>query len=520
MYKLFLCLRYLRRRHIAFIAIIGVALCVAMVLIVISVMNGFLAKVEQAAKGMLGEVIMDATTGGLGHYDEFIDDMKLQIPEVEAATPVIYSYGLLRSGPEFTQPVRLVGIRLPESTRVTRFDEGLYPPEKKAKPNFDLPPALAQILVENAEIYRKSAERFDAEIRQAQAQLQAEQEKPRDQQDPRKVEQIRATINEYVRQVSLDRQMVYRPKQPGIILGTDIVNRRDKKTGEVVRPLPVGATVMLAMLPIGRGRISASAQPFDRPFTLVGDSRVGVYQIDSINVYVDFNELQTLMDMGEQEDMDSGWKDPARCSQVQIKVRGGTDERRLIEITGRIQALWDQYVVRYPLLNGAGVEIQTWRQKQKGFIDPIESQRTLVVIMFGVISLVAVVLVFAIFYMMVIQKTKDIGVIKSIGGSQRGVAGIFLFYGAAIGVVGSIIGVITGVLFVHYINNIHDWVASTFGWVVFDRQAYMFDKIPNQVEPAVVVSVVIGAILAGLVGAIAPAIRAARMEPVEALRYE
>jgi len=131
-----------------------------------------------------------------------------------------------------------------------------------------------------------------------------------------------------------------------------------------------------------------------------------------------------------------------------------------------------------------------------------------------------VVLVSVIIYMIVFQKTKDIGVLKAIGASSGGVAWIFLLYGAAVGLVGSILGTVGGYYFVRYINPIQDWVDRVFGFRVWSREVFMFEKIPNEVDPANVVGIVIAAIAAGLVGALIPAYRAARMQPVEALRYE
>jgi lipoprotein-releasing system permease protein len=86
--------------------------------------------------------------------------------------------------------------------------------------------------------------------------------------------------------------------------------------------------------------------------------------------------------------------------------------------------------------------------------------------------------------------------------------------------VGSAIGLTGGWLFVKYINEIQDWLAAWFGFRVWDRDVFMFDKIPNHVDPAVAVVIALWAIASGLVGALIPGVRAAVMEPVEAIRSE
>ena len=140
--------------------------------------------------------------------------------------------------------------------------------------------------------------------------------------------------------------------------------------------------------------------------------------------------------------------------------------------------------------------------------------------MFGIISLVSVVLIFVIFYMIVFQKTRDIGIIKAVGASSGGVAQIFLAWGAAVGLVGSALGTLGGYLFVRNINPIQDWLDDVFGFRVWSKDFFLFEKIPNEVDWPATVCVIIGAIAAGLIGAMIPAIRAGRMQPVEALRYE
>jgi lipoprotein-releasing system permease protein len=133
---------------------------------------------------------------------------------------------------------------------------------------------------------------------------------------------------------------------------------------------------------------------------------------------------------------------------------------------------------------------------------------------------VAVFLVFCIFFMIVVEKTRDIGIIKSVGASNAGVAQIFLGYGLLIGVMGAGIGLLFAYLIVHNINELHAWMGREMGVKIWDPKTYAFDTIPNTMDPHDVAWIVGIAILSALLGAMVPAWRASRMNPVEALRWE
>jgi lipoprotein-releasing system permease protein len=141
--------------------------------------------------------------------------------------------------------------------------------------------------------------------------------------------------------------------------------------------------------------------------------------------------------------------------------------------------------------------------------------------MFGVISMVAVFLILCIFYMIVQEKTRDIGIIKSLGGSAAGVSAVFLAYGAAIGLVGCILGSILGISFIDHINEIQDWLARLNPeWRVWSPETYSFDKIPSAWKWSEVIGIGILSIVSSVLGALFPAVRAGRTWPVETLRYE
>ncbi len=535
------------------------ALCVAMVLIVVSVMDGFLRKIEHAARGLCGDIVVDAGgISGIGLYDEFAAYLKDEVEEVSATTPVIYTVGLLRVG-NLTNMVQVCGIRLPERLAVTEFERDMFvqagwpdasfdPPierliarttrhtklidkirkRESAKPSDERDENLLRKLavagnnavwqrdmLVNISLQRKKIER-------KRRDLQAERGKPAGLRNDETIQRLAEQIEKDTDR--LDRDFCPPGKRMILGLGLPSLSFRTPE-GEAIRMVTPGRRVVLSLFPLGRG-MSTTISPNTATFTVIDDARTDLYIIDSATVYVPFETIQELAYMGADyspdEDKPGVIVIPARCSQIQIKVKAPyASDRELIRVRRKVNAaikkFTDAHLSQAHLMP---VEARTWREKQAKYIGAIEKQRTLVAIMFGIISLVSVLMVFAIFHMIVTQKIRDIGVIRAVGGSATGVAQIFLGFGAATAMLGSAIGLTGGYFFVRYINEIQDWLAKWFGFRVWERDVYLFDKIPNTVESLTMLWIVCGAVAAGLIGVLLPAVMAARMQPVEALRYE
>ena len=120
--------------------------------------------------------------------------------------------------------------------------------------------------------------------------------------------------------------------------------------------------------------------------------------------------------------------------------------------------------------------------------------------------------------MIVVEKTRDIGILKSLGASGFGVMQIFLFYGLALGLLGSGFGLVLGILIVRNINVIARWLSQIMGHDVFNPEIYNFYELPAIIEPWTVVWIVVGSVSIAVVSGVLPALRAARLNPVDALR--
>lgn len=545
MYKLFLPARYLRSRRIVYFAIAAVTLCTMMVLIVMSVMGGFLETVRQRARGMLGDVVIDNRTwSGFPLYEEFIQRVQ-QWPEVVRATPVIYSYGLLRF-PSTGQDgaIRVVGVRFQEICEVNQFRSGLYyeryypglthlGPQQQPLMGFDVEAEpiresdgreIAPPLLPPAYMTALAKARDDARARGADL---ADRDSVENGLNEMLARHGRATLPGFYK-IHPDELTpgMSGDELPGLIIGRDLIAKREAD-GRYDRYYPRGSIAQLSIVPVS---LSANIDsPVKQAFRYVDDSRTGIYDIDSQHVYGDFDLLQKLLQMDAADRVDADGnvigRAPPRCSQIQIKLRPDADAaalcRRFAELYQQLGAD-EQFDLtpRERQLIGF-VEALTWEQSQAHVIAPIEKERVLVTLLFGIISLVAVALVLCILYMIVLQKTRDIGIIKSVGGSATGVALVFVIYGAAVGIVGGLLGTLAGTLFVTNINEIQDLlIRFNPRFRVWDLSVYSFDRIPQQVAPLDAAKVFLIAVLASTLGSLAAAWRAGSMQPVEALRYE
>jgi len=494
MYRTLLISRYLRRRLAPLFAAAAVMLCTAMVIIVISVMGGFLSLMEGAAQRLTGDVVVDAfDISGFPHYEAIIQRLEAD-DAIAGATPVIQGYGLLRLfGGD--QAINVLGVRGESMSQVIPFRETMYWDGE----------ALAN--------WERSQLPSEDWMSEDQRRLFAERHERR-----RRVP---------LKDLSLSFEL---PSgwsgDAGAVLGIEAnpFHVRDDRGRYSVTNSALGRPVTLTVLPLTKS--GGLLEPAVAEFTIVNEFKSGLYNVDASRVYVDFEQLQSMLLMDEAEsyeDFDPITGEPigeptvvpARANQVMVRGAAGVTAEEVQRIA---RAVVDAVVSEHPDM--PTMRVRTWRQVHAGLLDAVENEKGLITILFGFISIVAVVMIGVIFSMIVMQKTRDIGILRAIGASRSGVAGIFLGYGLAIGVIGAGLGLGLAYLIVTNLNGIQALLYQLFGFQMWNPRTYYFDRIPDQVDLGEASVIVVVAIISSLIGAIIPAWQAARLNPVESLRYE
>jgi lipoprotein-releasing system permease protein len=172
------------------------------------------------------------------------------------------------------------------------------------------------------------------------------------------------------------------------------------------------------------------------------------------------------------------------------------------------------------VLEGRKVWLRDWRHANDTIISVLQVQKDTMFIVLGMIVLVAAFNVISSLIMMVKDKTRDIAVLRTLGADASAVMRIFLMCGAFVGVTGTLIGTIIGIVFCRNIVAIQHAVENVTGGRVFDSSVFMLTALPDTIDWGDVARVVALGLVLSLLATLYPSLRAARTDPVEALRYE
>jgi len=169
---------------------------------------------------------------------------------------------------------------------------------------------------------------------------------------------------------------------------------------------------------------------------------------------------------------------------------------------------------------GRGFFARSWIDLNRNFFSALKVEKTVMSILLFLIILVAAFNIVSTLVMVVMEKTKDIGILKALGATAWGIQKIFLLQGFTVGALGVVFGGILGVSIALNVNPIARFVERTTGFSLFPSDIYFFSEIPAEINSSDVLMIILAALIASVFAGLYPARKASALKPAEALRYE
>ncbi|MGL4396355.1 MAG: lipoprotein-releasing ABC transporter permease subunit [Hyphomicrobium sp.] len=271
--------------------------------------------------------------------------------------------------------------------------------------------------------------------------------------------------------------------QTGIAIGSRLANQLRVSIGDSVTLVsPRGAST-----PFG-------VTPRSKPYVITAIFELGMSEYDRMMMFMPLAEAQKYFSKGAEVDV------------LEVVV---SDPEKVDSFSEAIQAA-----------GGPTISLSDWRSRNETFFTVLEVERNVMFIILSLIILVAALNIISGMLMLVKDKGRDIAILRTMGASRAAIMRVFLITGASIGIIGTIAGLILGVVFCWNIEKIKDFVSWISGTTLFDPQIYYLTKLPAEIDVHETAFIVVMAFLLSILATFYPSWRASKLDPVEALRYE
>ncbi|HEY8194598.1 MAG TPA: lipoprotein-releasing ABC transporter permease subunit [Hyphomicrobium sp.] len=272
-------------------------------------------------------------------------------------------------------------------------------------------------------------------------------------------------------------------KQTGISMGVRLANQLHVGLGDTVTLVsPRGAAT-----PFG-------IAPRSKAYQITSIFELGMSEYDRMMIFMPLAEAQ--------------------------KYFGKNGEVDVIEVIVNNPENVDAFRASILKAGGPSIAVADWRQRNETFFNVLSVERNVMFIILSLIVLVAALNIISGLMMLVKDKGRDIAILRTMGATKGAVMRIFLITGASIGIVGTLAGLLLGVVFCWNIERIKDFVSWVSGATVFDPSVYYLTKLPADIDIHETGGIVLMALVLSVIATLYPSWRASRLDPVEALRYE
>ncbi len=264
---------------------------------------------------------------------------------------------------------------------------------------------------------------------------------------------------------------------PGLLVGRELVKQIHLYTGEEVRvvsPLSDPANPDANGTPI----------PFNRDYRVAGTFFTGMYEYDLKYVYVTLASLQDFLDRGDAIDG------------IEVRVTNPYDS--------------DAFVAEFRAVFGPSYRVQDWKELNRSLFSALKLEKIAMFLVLGIVILVASFSIVGNLIMVVVEKAREIALLKTLGASDAGVMQLFAIQGLMIGLIGTVLGVATGLL--------GCWALSEYGFPL-NENVYYIDRLPVHVDPGSVLAAAAAGVLISIGATLYPAVVAARVRPAAGMRH-
>ena len=470
MHRWFIAYKYVASRMITLAALLAVTFSVAVLIIVVSVMEGFRNGLEQRIRGSTSDIKVESDMFiGLKNPKDIESHLR-EIPGIRATAPVVETFALYRPQGVFgAQQDALDHILLAMDL------ENDLSREEFQKSLDGLPDRL------NTK-HRVSSERDEI---LAQSLLATQ---PRTIDGLFSPEWLDDKIWEPWRKAyDIDHsKLALRP----IVVGIEAFRNESLLPGKVIRLTSFSPDVR---------------EPIEDEFLIAGFFKTGLYEIDAKGIIIRMEDAEGFLKLRDEAG-------DLSVSGIRIAVDEGHESpEALVALREKIETKLAEENVLF-------VETQTWREARAQLLNAVKVEKVIVSIILGAVILFAGFMIFIILTVQVVDKSKDIGVLQSLGATTRSIAAIYFTIGASLCLLGTILGTAYGIAIACSINGIQRWVKLLTGLEIFPDDVYYLDRIPVKFRPDDLAYIILATLATSLLASLLPAIRAARRNPTEGLR--